>query len=329
MLVVKFSVIVVDAFKGKFTSPLVAPILMLIIHCAMLLLSVYATPYTDKRPDLFSLSITFANVFNWTVLLIFAAQIRAPSWVIWLLLGVNLLLPLLSFVVGAMLNRRKRRRNEALHKVNSVKHRYRSQKAVDEDRRRVERYINEYTLRFISHWTRAVIIACLVGGELIFIGTFAEGALSPVTPHTASSGPITGVVDCYKEEYARAQEFIGFGDWRNFTASCCCMSRANATDLSPETLDTHVVELWACHKPDGGASTPVVYKERQRRDLDPGDTISPVRGFCETHFRNPNSATDPLGDSGAVPVWNPELERLGVWTFLDDGSRDAFYGDFW
>jgi len=336
MLAVKFLVIMVDAVAAQFESPLVAPMLMIMIHSCMMLLSVFARPYTDKRPDLFSMSITLANIINWSCLFIFAAKIAAPSWVLWLLLGANFAMPLLSLLVGHCYNKRvayfKRKEHERQLEDNSKRMTYVKDEVVAAKRRGVERECNNYTLRFISKWTWLVLVTCVIGGELIFIGTFAEAALSPVTGHTSSRGPVEDVVDCHREEYARSQEFIGYGNWQNFTDHCCCMSRANVTDRSPATLNTHVVELWACVKDD--TETPVVYKERQRRDLEPGALVAPVRGFCETHFRNPNDAWYPTADSGEQPVWDESRRKLGVWTYKRNGTstalvRDMFYDDYW
>lgn len=324
MLIVKFLVILVDAVKTQFDSPMAAPILMLLIHSCMLMLSVYARPYTDKRPDLLSLSITFANVFNWAALFLFAAQITAPAWMIWMLIVVNVVFPILFMCVGYCLNVRKKKARDLELKETTLK--YKKPADVMKQRMSIERVINETTLRFISRWTWGVLICCVIGGELIFIGTFAEAALTPVTGHTSSGPPITHEIECYKETYARAQEFIGFNNWQNFTDNCCCMSRANVTDPSDNNvLNTHVMELWACvnDNPD----VPVVYKERQRRDLEPGSRIAPVRQFCGRHFfADYTRHNDPRT---ADVEWNDDLQKLGVRIRDQTGTALEFIDDYW
>jgi hypothetical protein len=29
------------------------------------------------------------------------------------------------------------------------------------------------------------------------------------------------------------------------------------------------------------------------------------------------------------PVWDDALEKLGVWTYFSNGTRDTFYDDYW
>ena len=152
-------------------------------------------------------------------------------------------------------------------------------------------------------WTWFLLICAFVACEFIFIGTFAEAAITPVRGHTSSLGARSDIVDCYQEEYARSMEFIGFGNWSEFTANCCCMSRANHTSVAE--LDGHVTELWACSNPFG-LSERVLYKERKRRPVtveeveaypylaDP-TRVSPVRPFCGTRFLGPDgSETDAV-----------------------------------
>jgi len=324
MLGMKFFIIVIDMLKTKFTSLLAAPVLMLLVHASMLMLSVFARPYTDKRPDLLSMSISFANVFNWALLLIMALRISAPSFMIWIVLAVNLLLPIVAIAAGWVLNRRKLKRLQDSLAQSANKRTYKDTKEVAKLRRGVERHINEFTLRFISRWTWAVLLCAVIGGELVFIGTFAEAALTPVTGHTAGAKGSPNVVDCHREEYARGQEFIGFSNWSAFTENCCCMSRTNVTDYSPAHLETHPIELWSCLNP-GNADRPRVYKERQRRDLELGKIVAPVRTFCGQTFLNMDGSATPSQE----PEWNDAYGKLGIWTYFANGTKDQFWDNYW
>ena len=51
----KFLIVVVDVLKTVFPHVTLGPIFMLMIHAAMLLLSLFARPYYDQRPDMLSL----------------------------------------------------------------------------------------------------------------------------------------------------------------------------------------------------------------------------------------------------------------------------------
>ena len=131
------------------------------------------------------------------------------------------------------------------------------------------------------------------------------------------------VVECYREEFARAREFLSFGNWSTFTQSCCCMSRSNVTD--PTALDEHITELWSCSNKLAATERertqrPIIYKERQRRDMLPGTTVSPVRGFCETVFRDQHG--EPMD---VEPSFDEEVGKLGIYWRNDDGSAFVFH----
>ena len=247
LLAFKFLIVVVDILQTEFGNILVAPILMLIIHAAMLLLSTVARPYADERPDMLSIAISFANVFNWCLLIITANQIASPPSVVYALLVVNIILPILSLLFGWYLNVRKERQLVSNLRAQTNRRNYLPHDTVQKKRRMIERKINEFTLRVLASWTWGVLLAAVIAGELIFVGTFAEAALTPVSGHTASISGLEaneGVVDCYREEHARSREFLSFGNWGDFTRNCCCMSRSNVTDASD--LDEHITELWSC-----------------------------------------------------------------------------------
>ena len=303
---------------------------MLIIHSCMLLLVFFARPYLDNRPNMLALAISFANVFNYCLVLTAATQIQSPSWLIYMLIVVNIVLPLLSLLFGWYLNGRHSSAREEKLRMATQRRQYIPFPQVQKKRKAVERHINEFTLRVLASWTWGVLIASVVAGELIFIGTFAEAALTPVSGHTASSeGRLSDVAECYREEHARTQEFLGFGNWSAFTQSCCCMSRSNATD--PYELNAHITELWSCDNSRqaqissiGRLQRPIVYKERQRRPLEPGTSVSPVRHFCDTVFR------DQYGQPMAQePSFDTVAGKLGIYWYSPDGSVLQFHDDFW
>jgi len=273
-----------------------------------------------------SMAISFANIFNYGLVLILAMRIEAPQGMIWGIVAVNIFLPILSLFVGWYLNiRRARHKEEMIKKLDRT---YKLLADVNKKRRKIERLINEFTLNLLASWTWGVLLTSIIAGELIFIGTFAEAALTPVSGHTASSSvKSSAVVDCYQEEYARAQEYIGFGNWSAFTDNCCCMSRSNVTD--PGDLSGHITELWTCKNTIAATSLeaakrPIVYKERQRRELIPTSTVSAVRGFCETIFR------DQYGNPiVSEPVWNDDLGKLGIPWYNPDGTLLQFHDDYW
>jgi len=323
----KFLIVIVDSLKDVFVSNTAAPILMLMIHTSMLLLSVFARPYYDQRPDMLSIAISLANVFNWCLLLTTAMQVPSPASTIYVLLVVNLVIPVLSLFFGWYLNVRRDRKLERALKAKTNKRSYKPADQVAKKRRIVERKINEFTLRVLSGWTWGVLITSVVAGELIFIGTFAEAALTPVSGHTASQS-LGGVVPCFREEYAVDSEYLSFGNWSEFTQNCCCLSRSNVTDT--DDLDQHVTELWSCsnkHAPTHQERTnrPIIYKERQRRPMRPGTRVSPVRGFCETIFRDQHGVAVPELE----PTFDEESGKLGIAWYAPNGTRIQFHDDFW
>ena len=91
ILGIKFVIILIDAFKTQHADVLTAPTLMLCAHACLLLLLLFAHPYTDRRPDSFSISIAVANVFNYCVLLMMGMRVTAPSYMLTFLLLVNFL----------------------------------------------------------------------------------------------------------------------------------------------------------------------------------------------------------------------------------------------
>jgi hypothetical protein len=333
ILAMKFLVVVVDVLKTVFPSHVAAPALMLTIHVVMFFFVFFARPYIDNKPNMLAIAISFANVFNYCVILTAAARIPSEPWMVSVLLVVNFVLPLLAILLGWYMNKRKARvMNEKLRAA-THKRQYVPFPQVQKKRKTIERHMNEFTLRVLASWTWGVLIASVVAGELIFIGTFAEAALTPVSGHTASHSAdgltSADVVDCYREEHARTEEFLGFSTWKVFTQNCCCMSRANATDVND--LDEHVTELWSCANTRnaktsyvGRLQRPVIYKERQRRPFAPGTTVSPVRKFCDTVFR------DQYGSPTAQePVFNNVTGRLGIPWYSADGAVLQWHEDFW
>lgn len=329
MLSAKFAIVFIDVLKTVF-PPVVAPILMLLIHGSMLMLVFFARPYLDNKPNLFAISISFANVFNYSLVLTLAMKIPAHPGIIWGLIVVNFVLPVGAIFIGFYLNRRSQQRRDEQLRAATQKRQYLPLHEVQKKRKTIERHINEFTLRMLAQWTWGVLIASVIAGELVFIGSFAESALTPVSGHTASSNLLAkvDVVDCYREEHARQQEFLGFGNWSRFTQHCCCMSRSNAT--ADDALEEQLTELWSCTNANTAGvqmerlQRPIVYKERQRRPLKPGTKVSPVRRFCETFFRDQYGM--PIAQE---PNFDETAGKLGIYWYKEDGSVLKFHDDYW
>lgn len=330
ILATKFVVVVVDVLKTVFPAAIAAPSLMLVIHACMLALLYVSHPYLDNKHNFFALTISFANVFNYSLVLTVALRIPAEPWMLPLLLVVNLVLPPLAILAGWYLNQRKTESMNAKLREATHTRAYLPLPQVQKKRKTIERHINEFTLRVLASWTWGVLIASVVAGELIFIGTFAEAALTPVSGHTATQDTLgADVVDCYREEYVRNKEFLGFQNWTAFTQSCCCMSRANVTNA--DLLSGHITELWACANTRNAQTTsvgrlqrPVVYKERQRRPFEPGLAVSPVRKFCDTVFRDQHGHP-----TAQEPIFNEATGRLGIPWYNADGSVLQWHEDYW
>merc|ERR1712196_377578 len=306
----KFLIILIDAFKTKSGDPIETPIYMLLVHTSMLLLALVARPYTDNRPDLFAIAVSSANVFNFCVLIMFAMRVKAPGYLLYLIVIANFVLPFVAYGIGWKLNLKllALKKAQAYQERESRKKKYVASDMLVKQRKGIERAMNEFTLRFISKWSWAVLICACISGELIFIGTFSEAALTPVSGHTAGKEvqlpPSLQAASCYQEEYARNREFLGYNNWTDFVDHCCCMSRHNMTAIAPSSA---TIELWACTS--SVDENKVIYKERQRRPMQPDAPLVPyIRGFCETSFRNRDGSF-----SGAEPVWDDDLQLLGVW----------------
>ena len=329
----KFLIVVVDVLKTKLGHPAVAPILMLAIHSCMLMLGLFARPYENAIPNMLSIAISAANVFNYCLLLTTAVRVASPPSLVYGILFVNVGVPLLAIPFGWWLNVRHKRRMAAELQQSGNKRAYVATDVVQKKRRLVERQINEFTLRQIASWTWGVLIASIVAGELIFIGTFAEAALTPVSGHTATTGISrhgVEIVDCFREEHARNQEFLGFGNWSAFTDNCCCMARANVTaGYTPWALKEQVTELWTCKNTIAMTERerrerPIIYKERQRRALEPGSRVHRVRHFCDTVFRDQYGF--PIGQE---PSFDDATGKLGIYWYNDDGTVLTHVDDYW
>ena len=82
----------------------------------MFFFNLYARPYMDYRPDLLSMAISFANVFNSVVAALVLGRVEMSYVWIYPILSVNFALPLLAIFVGWRLNKmRKARRLAQVH----------------------------------------------------------------------------------------------------------------------------------------------------------------------------------------------------------------------
>jgi hypothetical protein len=81
-------------------EPLVAAVLMGIIHLGMFAITCYARPYMDSRPDQLSIAISFANVFNAVMAACAFAQVPMPESMAAVLLVVNIGFPILALLWG-------------------------------------------------------------------------------------------------------------------------------------------------------------------------------------------------------------------------------------
>ena len=357
LLIQKLLLVVIVMFTVDY--PAVCATLMCLNHALMCLFTLYAMPYMDKRPDLLAISISFANFFNTLLAAMAFAQIVVPEGIWWGVMFVNLPLPILMFLTGWWLNVRQRRRKkkadaEKYASVGGGAYSYAmpgsklpkeagggravEPEAVAAARRRVERSINEYTLRFLVSWTAVVVVCSCLAGGVISIGSFAKQVTTPVRPHFTVADIPSTVVDCAKEEFATEAEFIGFNTWDNFTDHCCCMARPNpnASDANASDADLEgLVELWACaiDEPDPSLvndptpmenrnRTKITYKERVRRNATHDGTF--VRPFCASEFDagNVSLGAPPIY---IAPYWNGTM--YGV--LLGEADNVSFVAELW
>ena len=57
----------------------------------------------------------------------------------------------------------------------------------------------------------------------------------------------------------------------------------------------------------------------------PGTTVSPVRQFCDTVFRDQYGNPDP----SLEPTFDEATGKLGIWWHDSNGTRTAFHDDYW
>mmetsp|Transcript_84892 Transcript_84892/g.169618 ORF Transcript_84892/g.169618 Transcript_84892/m.169618 type:complete len:87 (-) Transcript_84892:541-801(-) len=71
---------------------------------------------------------------------------------------------------------------------------------------------------------------------------------------------------------------------------------------------------------------PIIYKERQRRPIDAGSTVSglPYRDFCGTVFKD--TAGNPVDDE---PVWNDDLGMIGFYQPDMSTGTSEFISNYW
>ena len=176
--------VVVDVLKTVFPAAIAAPSLMLVIHACMLALLYVSHPYLDNKHNFFALTISFAYVFIYSLVLTVALRIPAEPWMLPLLLVVNLVLPPLAILAGWYLNQRKTESMNAKLREATHTRAYLPLPQVQKKRKTIERHINEFTLRVLASWTWGVLIASVVAG-----GSSSSARLprppSPVSGHTA------------------------------------------------------------------------------------------------------------------------------------------------
>jgi len=248
----------------------------------------------------------------------------AYGW-IYVIFSINFGLPICACILGWWMNKKRKEKREAEGKrvgkpVDSAK--------VAKQRRLVERNINEYTLRFLVSWTSIVIIASCLAAELIFIGQFEKLVLAPVWAHTTPSMIQPDMETCAREAEVRRLEYIGFGTWKDFTGSCCCMPRTTMVNTNVSAA----IELWMCRNESVLGVGEVLYKERQRivqnaagtYDLVAASTFG-ARPFCGTTFMD----ADGNEVTGREPSWNPLSERLEFDVKYANGTILDTIEDYW
>ena len=149
-------------------------------------------------------------------------------------------------------------------------------------------------------------VCCYLFVKRTYIAPMAGSGLSkhlltPVRPHTSKAIVPRELqrYECAAAEFAREQEYLGFGSWTSFIAHCCCMPRG--TDAG-----SVYTELWACPDPASSNNT-IMYKERQRRTRNMS-SIPFVRSVCGRTFMD--EAGDPLPEQ--EPIWDPASGRFVV-----------------
>jgi len=266
------------------------------------------------------MAISFANVFNAVIGVMALSRMEMSYAWIYPIMAVNFGLPIIALIVGWQMNKARKRRRAAEGKlvgkpVDSTK--------MAKQRRLVERNINEYTLRFLVSWTSVVVICSCLAAELIFIGQFEKLVLTDVWAHTEPSQLSPSMESCAREDEIRRLEFVGYGTWKGFTESCCCMSRASDSNTSDFT--SQFTELWMCRNTTLGRDS-VSYKERQRRDI--GSLASDgwlVRPFCGTNFIDSTGSEVP----GLEPYWDAASERLQVDLKMPNGTVVQTVPEYW
>jgi len=254
-----------------------------------------------------------------------------PEWMSFVMLFVNLGVPILALVWGWRLNvhhkKRKKAEAEAEGKVYvpiSMVKLANESPMVQRQRRLVERNINEYTLRFLVHWTMVLVLCSCLAGGIISMGSFAKVVMTPVQGASSPNDIPSTVDDCAREEFMRATEYVGFPSWHAFTENCCCMPRtavpANTTAL--EVAPQYATELWACTTNSSASTNDVTYKERPRRSA--GMAAPLLRPFCGLTF------TDLDGEPLSVqePVWSADRSKFGL-PYVDENGTANFFTDFW
>lgn len=286
---------------------------VLLIHSVMLALSLYARPYTDKRPDCLAISISIANVANSCFLILAFLQVAVPQWMWVCILVINVVVPILSLFLGWYLNIRHAKQQAVNERESGVgRRRYVPPLKLAQRRRVVERNINEFTLRFLVFWTSIVVFCSCISYELLVIGEFHKTVAQPIQGHTVKADVPRHLPECQKQEYWATLEYAGFGSWEQFTENCCCMER-NPSNATNSTSD-FPVELWACTNGNWQKGS-VVYKERTR--VRSGDAVR-VRAFCGRHFVN--SRGEYLEQQ--EPVWDEPSGKLVV-SFVELGENES------
>mmetsp|Transcript_42041 Transcript_42041/g.104189 ORF Transcript_42041/g.104189 Transcript_42041/m.104189 type:complete len:577 (+) Transcript_42041:826-2556(+) len=287
--------------------PILASAAFVLIHGTFLVINSYSRPYLDPRPDWLAIAVSVVSTFNPAMILVSFLGVYVPPWFGLVMLAVNVMIPILFLLIGFGCSRRERKR-----KVKRAKKRARMtlEEGSEVDsvpwdpdaeylrlaRTRVDRGINEYTMKFLVNFFAAVVVFCFVCAAFILLGWFHESVTAPVTPSTSNATIPLNLEPCVLEEALAKLEFLEYGSWGAFVAHCCCMPRKFIGDRP-------LTELWAC---DNGG-----FKERVRRET-ASDLLSPVRNFCATEFLMQQANGNVVSAPSLTPKWNVTARRIGV-----------------
>mmetsp|Transcript_16009 Transcript_16009/g.41410 ORF Transcript_16009/g.41410 Transcript_16009/m.41410 type:complete len:232 (+) Transcript_16009:2838-3533(+) len=192
-----------------------------------------------------------------------------------LIILINFIMPLAALAVGWVCSVQHRRK--LAEKEGRLEEGFTQEQKlkIEKARRELDEELDQITLQYVLLVFAVMAAAAFVAVAILLLGQFWQAATATVVAPTGRElgnqfAGVPGTAECEVEGLIRQNEFVGYKDWKEFTASCCCSDRQNEFSHGEE-FEPKTVELWTCANG--------LLKERAR-----GTKSGRIREFCSPKF---------------------------------------------